>query len=896
MVFSQLIYTSSKNCKPKGYGLYSKSLDITEDEMNNILGVMRYEAPSFLPFTPTMEEIQTIFPKNFAYFRLPSGRYCIAQSTYIGQDYSNRWGNYIIHAYVSNEEISAIPANLIGAPIFRLCLTQEELDAEQAPASLPQVKIDTNGNAITEQEIKAFFNNSQRVAVLKQLVKEGIAAATIDGKKIKLVDDAANFYYWLKAISFLLPKSLTKNLFFSTYAVEEAAGISVYGLLPGNTATNCQPVSFSQDVAVMEASETPLEVKDLFVNDVCDTFLSDYLGCARKIREIETILATYQTADLDYAIKIYQFKKGDFRYISSMEEFSSILQEIKAHEKVEASFYEAVFRYLITDSARSNSPITLSIFKDIFTCLSTNSQGQLLLAYVDSHFKNSQNLKGDVYATVKEKCPCDWKVALQYLVQENFLQHICAYKTFSAYFFALNVALETYPAFSVEQQKALFVHIGNIFYDLIALKTTSVLRDTVALVKKKATNEDFFVQLFYLIFNRDFSFFHTDVEYLFAYLQEGIQYENYFWTGLCRVLSYYPDITLQCTGKYDELVKNNPKAAEKLAIYGTKYPQVKDFLDNLAIYRLGQEEISSKELVVQVYEKSIRKTDLGEKAYEQLVNVFFLKVKQYLASCTEKQNVEQSLWIYDKLFKNTPAGLKEKEFINILASAAFEDRSLALMTKVEPNAEKLQRILQNMSVLGLSIDNNGNLYLAGLTVQNAAKRGKKEAAVFWNDVQNGKFINLSVLSKKQASDFSDAYLADLVEIVYCLYGEGVVLQFGDLIQALICPLANSENFEKSLLKAWKKLGKATEDCLKEYFDYMFSPNQDAFSLILHNALDTFLQTLSKATRKDIFATLKEECLEKALMTRYISNYENKHQSWFKKLFSVKKKEKKNGKK
>ena len=113
--------------------VYSKSRDITDVEESEICAVMKYKAPDNLPYTPSNEEIETLFPKIFAYFKLSSGRFCIAQSSYIGQDYTNRWGNYIIHAYVLNDIGDLVPSRMIGANIFRTRLTDEELNADSAP-------------------------------------------------------------------------------------------------------------------------------------------------------------------------------------------------------------------------------------------------------------------------------------------------------------------------------------------------------------------------------------------------------------------------------------------------------------------------------------------------------------------------------------------------------------------------------------------------------------------------------------------------------------------------------------------------------------------------------------------------------------------------------------------
>ena len=49
---------------------------------------MQYLVPKELPFNPSPQEIEEIFPYSFAYFLLPGGRCCVARTTYLGKDYS----------------------------------------------------------------------------------------------------------------------------------------------------------------------------------------------------------------------------------------------------------------------------------------------------------------------------------------------------------------------------------------------------------------------------------------------------------------------------------------------------------------------------------------------------------------------------------------------------------------------------------------------------------------------------------------------------------------------------------------------------------------------------------------------------------------------------------------
>ena len=60
MFASQLIYTGCGKDKTGAFSVWSKTLDITKVEENEIRDKMLYKRPSNLPFEPTQEEIDTL--------------------------------------------------------------------------------------------------------------------------------------------------------------------------------------------------------------------------------------------------------------------------------------------------------------------------------------------------------------------------------------------------------------------------------------------------------------------------------------------------------------------------------------------------------------------------------------------------------------------------------------------------------------------------------------------------------------------------------------------------------------------------------------------------------------------------------------------------------------------
>ena len=110
----QLIYTSCKKgmSGDAGFGTYSMSEGISNEEKREIEGIVAYEqtqeAKKIKKPTESQIENPELFPVSFIFFRLNSGRFCIAQSKYIGLDYSDRYGNFFAH--VAKQPAQASPS------------------------------------------------------------------------------------------------------------------------------------------------------------------------------------------------------------------------------------------------------------------------------------------------------------------------------------------------------------------------------------------------------------------------------------------------------------------------------------------------------------------------------------------------------------------------------------------------------------------------------------------------------------------------------------------------------------------------------------------------------------------------------------------------------------------
>ena len=213
----QYIYTSWKNgdSTEKGYMIYSRSEGITEAECGAIKDAMQYLAPKELNLTPTEQEIADVFPYAFSYFILPTGRGCVAQSTYLGKDYSGRFGNYIIYAMVFDiNDLPCRPAEFFAEPYIKTAMTNDELNAPSPVPPLPPLRISQYASVINDDQLNEFlFDKEDEFAQVIAMV----LAARDAGIPFYLNDTRENLVLWSAAIQRILPSRISKKFMFNTY-------------------------------------------------------------------------------------------------------------------------------------------------------------------------------------------------------------------------------------------------------------------------------------------------------------------------------------------------------------------------------------------------------------------------------------------------------------------------------------------------------------------------------------------------------------------------------------------------------------------------------------------------------------------------------------------------------
>lgn len=365
---SQLIYTSwpNGNSPKKGYMVYSKSKDITPEEEAEIVSTFRYVAPQGLPFAPTKEQVKELFPVMYGYVKLSSGKYVIAKSTYIGQDYTKRYGNYIIHALVFDKKAESLILPLYDSDIFRSCLTDEELCAPQAPDYLPTLSLNDEMNPLSPYQGDKDF-----LASLLDIVKMTFQS----GKKLNLYIEKEDISQIIKYLYYLLPESLKDKFFFTTYSSGDAKLLSALVRLKtssSQTAMNPMFVSVSKD-NYKNVLKNPENTSLLFV----ETLLKDPSALPSLTKELNSYVENHLAKDLDEAVILKKTKNGDFAKMTSFDILERYLPSIN---KISSPMLlEKLFAYALTVFSSKKK----EIYELFYSLLSSAKKEEIFKDYLN---------------------------------------------------------------------------------------------------------------------------------------------------------------------------------------------------------------------------------------------------------------------------------------------------------------------------------------------------------------------------------------------------------------------------------------------------------------------------------------------------------------------------------
>ncbi|MGW6121910.1 GAP1-N2 domain-containing protein [Nocardia sp. NPDC055165] len=198
-----------------GFQYVASSPDAGVDEQQILAPYMSYRPPLDAPTQPADYELAR-FPVSLTYARA-GANFVIAQSCYLGRDYSGRYGNYLSHGLIATEqELEGLrPIELWGSPTW-----PTRVAAQSELASLDVVE---SGGVLDPVRVQQFLasRGDSGYRLLGALLGAICQHEGAGGESIVLTaNDSDDVARYIAALSYSLPTSVVTELSFTTYSGE----------------------------------------------------------------------------------------------------------------------------------------------------------------------------------------------------------------------------------------------------------------------------------------------------------------------------------------------------------------------------------------------------------------------------------------------------------------------------------------------------------------------------------------------------------------------------------------------------------------------------------------------------------------------------------------------------
>ena len=239
MQFFHFFFTSTKI---KGLGVLAHSAGMNSELLETLTRLCLYKSPNDLPSQPSEKAIVDLFPVAYGVTCETSGINILFKSHYLGKDFTNRYGNYLAEAYVTerNTPKSTYWVDWLWylkvEKRWKMGLSEKE-EAQLYGKILPLVKLELEITWCNYfEKISDFIAaKNNRIDKLCMLLNAVLAQKTT-AKKIIIVADKDDLLLWCTAIHYSFPLSIANNLSFVSYRKDYNSGnFNIVGLTPENT-------------------------------------------------------------------------------------------------------------------------------------------------------------------------------------------------------------------------------------------------------------------------------------------------------------------------------------------------------------------------------------------------------------------------------------------------------------------------------------------------------------------------------------------------------------------------------------------------------------------------------------------------------------------------------------
>lgn len=895
MLAYQMIYTACGKDKTGAFSVWAKSNEVSKTECDEIIRLMSYRKPKNAPYEPTEEEIRTLFPKKYGYFVLSSGRKCIAQSSYIGQVYSDldgRSGNFLIHAYIFDKLENNCPFGVIKTDIFKTELTYKEWHDDPAPDNLPAADISFT-NYLNEAEIKQFMSDSAKAQALASLIQSVINSS--DNESVVTFNSTEAEQKTIYSIfGILLPKKLYETATFSNqYSPQVEFALASTGIKLTKIRNIFEPggysSAFNYDEEIAAGHYAFNFERSLFANVPLNRYVTDIINTLKtktlfetlkQVEQIDKLMQDLQS-DADTAICAYNAINNNFDWFNGADEFIATLNLLSDAKYIDNVAYAKNINLMILKPKRwgFNRDI-VSLIKYVYKYSDESVKDSIMYETINSleSFGISKKQVPEAFLnSLKAELPFDFADLNKVVLRSSSIAGLFADSNDPALIYAyLDIVCSIlFKRPDAEISKKMQQEILKIFRKAVAtedFRTIKLYLDRIDVLGAKAEewviNNSIPNLLNTPIKNRDDLRFAFEIALILN--NDDTQYK------LVKKLVENNLNSADFMPVYLEVCKNNKDLFEKIE-NGMKNDGANEpFFIRKSAYVFKNTPVTARTLERYFKDYYLKGYDSG---------IFLIKFEEYISSIENTQvKIRELFDYYDNVAK-----LKSNfgdvnciiEFIeNEIYSVDMDDLLKLRVNQITKLGEINERIMEeNPSASSKKYD----ILMTVLLLQGRCGKNDLFTAVERGQVYKG-------LSDRQL-DFLAKYYLDLIIETYVELKSSNKLDMQDAFTSLFQDIViKVGNYKTYLGQAFEVIGGY------EYYEFMADAMAYAFNTVnsfateLRSFIDEHVDTLSSGEYKKLFRKVEGILGEKKdykTVEEYIDEYlDAHHKSFFENLFGI----------
>lgn len=886
----QMIYTACGQDRSGAFSVWSKSVNVTKAECDEIVKLLSYKRPPNAPYEPTEKEIRTLFPPKYAYILLSSGRRCVAKASYIGKVYSDldtRNGNFIIHAYLFDDAGEFDPFFLEAMTSFRSSLTYAEWHDNPPPAELPAV--DLPAHSAISTDVLRRYTTGEAGKKAASLLQACLNCPNTD-KTVTFNATEREQLDWYAVIGTLLPLPILKDLTYSTQYSPQVE-YSVTGFTPAMVrirnifAAALSSFSFQDEQSLGRYAFN-------FAQNICPQvpagrYVTDILQAAATcgvfdvMKRVETVgkVMAASSCDADTATGVYYLMQKCPSWFTDAGEYRRALDIGRKYRLIDEQGVAAgLYRGIIATGKWGKG----SQIADLVAFAYQNSDETVREAIMDGYFADLAVYGADLsaapeklFAQVRSNAPFAWDDFVAACVRSpKWGRYVAANDAANKLFVLFDAAVD---ALSHNYGKAENERGYALLEKIIAKSVARRAVDEIAMyLKCVARIGEAFVDCLVEAAMKN---------YLSAALRDETSVD--FALNVCCAVPHEQERAKLV----QMIVMNNLRSAFFIPLYircQQQYPavfavaeralkrdtQFADFLFRKDAYVFSTATDIRYEALADYFEKYYK---IG---YDG--GIFVRQVQNYLDRSEGKKRVDEVLRIYT-LVKDMPDSYADMPVILETLFGALTkmpmqfllDHAASRIADITPIADRLQRTGRN--VPGEYFDFITILLMRKKFGMDALKQAIASRTLY------------AALDKRRFEDFVAKYLGEAVRMhLDCRRAK--ICEKSALVEAVFVPILSAASGKVHLTTALEEYSR------KEYYQLMADLMAYAFNASGTGASDirkyvqNYVGSMKRGAYKKLFKKVPEFMTEAeaASVRRYTDDFLADHMSFLEKLFSKKK--------